>query len=332
MSPIEIQGTRRRGPGIPDPADWQTAFDSRDMRGTQPDRDTAEPVGAIRAWYEANTGHDASLTYEATTATNGSTGLSTSWLNARLGNGRVSFADGRWLVERYIFPGQVRFQTNNITLRNSQLINAGGAEYGLQGRSLDGNPTGIVVEHCTLNGNYDDDFASAAINFNIASEPNQITIRNCDIYGYRAGLYCFAGTTVEYNWVHDLNFTIDPVSGDRSHNTPASIRGGNTTVRRNLLTDGNSSATSCYPEHSTFTGVLIEENCFRLQASDDGVEVLHAMDRPFSIRQPGETRVLRGNLFYRGGNRGEGGGITDGVRASMSEISGNFDRMGEAVT
>ena len=45
---------------------------------------------------------------------------------------------------------------------------------------------------------------------------------------------------------------------------------------------------------------------------------------------PGDTRELVGNLFYRGGNRGEGGGI-GGYMEGFTMISGNLDRLGEWV-
>lgn len=305
---------------------WQEAFTSRDMRGTQPARDPAEPIGEIQAWYKANTGHDPALSYALATVGTATWTINAAWLNANNGNGRVTFADGRWLVERYETGGMIRVAANNVTLRNIYQNNGGTALYGFQSRASDGNASGVVLEHSTLNGNYHDAVSSAAINFAAATEPDQITLRNVDIYGYRAGIYCFAGITAEYCWVHDLNFT------PTSHNTPASIRGGNVHLRRNLLADGNSSAMSFYPEYGPYTNIVVEENMFRLTASDTGMEVIFAEGRAYSELLAGQTRVLRNNLFYKGGNRGEGGGISDGVVGGLSEISGNFDRLGEPVT
>lgn len=302
------------------PSSWQEAFDSRDMRGTQPARDTAEPVGAIRAWYEANTGHDPSLSYEVLPA--GTWTINQTWLTAREGNGRVSQSGGRWYVERYETPGTIRVAVNNITLSNIYQ-NSGGALYGFQSRALDGNATGVVLEHSTLAGNAAND-NGAALNFPDARNVDQITLRHCEISGYRAGLYCFGGITAEYCWVHDLHFS------PGSHNTGASMRAGNNHLARNLIADGNSSAISWYPEYGPYTNNIAEENVLRLANADDGPEVILASARAFSDVSPGDTRILRNNLFYRGGNRGEGGGV-GGFMAGFTTVSGNIDRLGEAV-
>lgn len=299
---------------------WADVFATRDYDGTEPARYAdSTPDGAILDWYRANTGHDAGLTYTEHT---GTLTLNTAWLEAHEGNGRVSRDGARWLVERYHVTGTIRFAANNITLRNMH-HDSTGSLYALQSREADGNAHGIVVEYCTLAGNGAND-NGATLNFPAARDENQITIRHCDISGYRAGIYCFGGVVAEYNWVHDLHFS------EGSHNTGASIRGGNVTLRRNLITDGNSSAVSCYPEYGPYTNVLIEENILRLATIDTGPEVLLAQSRPFSVVSPGDTRVVRGNLFYRGGNIG-GGGI-GGYTAGFTEISGNIDRFGATVS
>src|SRR5690606_4869724 len=104
----------------------------------------------------------------------------------------------------------------------------------------------------------------ATLNFPAARGENQIIIRYCDISGFRAGIYIFGGITAEYCWVHDLHFS------EGSHNTGASIRAGNAILRRNLITDGNSSAVSFYPEYTPYTNVLVEENCLKLMAGTGG--------------------------------------------------------------
>lgn len=309
----------RRGPFSPT-LDWQTAFTSRDMSGTQPARDATEPVGAIRAWYQANTGHDPSLDYEVLPA--GTWTIDTDWLVANYGLGRVTFDGARWHVERFETPGTIRFAADNVTLSNCYQ-NSAGALYGLQSRTLDGNATGIVVEHSTIAGNASND-NGAALNFPDASSAGQITLRHCDISGYRAGIYCFGGVTAEYCWVHDLHFS------EGSHNTGASMRGGNNHLYRNLIADGNSSAISWYPEVGPYTNNVAEENVLRLANADTGPEVILAAGRPFSEVSPGDTRTLRNNLFYRGGNRGEGGGI-GGYLAGFTSVTGNVDRLGTAV-
>lgn len=310
----------RRGPvQVAPPLDWQAAFDSRDMSGTQPARDTPEPVGAIQAWYEANTGHDPSLSYELLPA--GTWTINQAWLDARNGNGRVSFAGGRWHVERYETSGMIRVAVNSITLSNI-FQNSAGALYGFQSRALDGNATGVVLEHSTLAGNAAND-NGAALNFPDARNVDQITLRHVDVSGYRAGLYCIGGITAEYCWVHDLHFTPE------SHNTGASMRGPNNHLFRCLLADGNSAAISWYPEVGPYTNNVAEECILRLANADNGPETILAEGRPFSVVSPGDTRVLRNNLFHRGG---VGGGGLGGYTAGWTEISGNVNRQGGTVS
>ena len=305
------------------PSSWQAAFDSRDMRGTQPTRDPAEPIGAIRAWYEANTGHDPSLDYETLPA--GTWTITPAWLEARNGNGRVSFTDGRWHVERYALGGMIRFAADNVTLTN--IHQDGTPLYGLQSRAQDGPATGCVIEHSTLCGNWNDT-TSMALNFPANRTQDQFTIRHCDISGYRGGLYAFHGITAEYNWVHDLHFTAT------SHNSAGGMRGGNNHFRRNLMADGNSACLTWYPEQAPYTNNIAEQNIFRLQGSDDGAETImtDGVEKIYWRPEPGQTRELIGNLFYRGGNRGEGGGIGGAAApVGFTNVVGNIDRMGEAV-
>lgn len=296
---------------------WATAFATSDFAGTEPARyGDPTPAGALRTWYDANTGHDPSLDYITHT---GTLTLNSAWLTANEGNGRVWQENGRWFVERYHVTGMIRFAHDNVTIRNIH-HDSDGSLYALQSRAADGNAHGIVVERCTLAGNGASD-NGATLNFPAARDEDQIIIRQCEISGYRAGIYCFGGITAEYNWVRDLHFS------EGSHNTGASIRAGNVKLRRNLITDGNSSAISFYPEYGPYTGIVVEDNALRLATVDTGAEVIIANNRAFSELLPGETRILRNNIFYRGGNRSEGGG-TGSRMDLLSEVYGNYDRMG----
>lgn len=309
-----------------DPGGWAEAFASRDFRGTQPLRDTPEPIGAIQSWYLANTGHDPALTYETI---EGTMTINSTWLNANNGNGRVSFSEGEWWVERYRCTGTLRLATNNVTISNYHGDSAG-ALYAFQSRAIDGNATNIKLLHSTLAGNAAND-TGATLNFPEARTPNQITLQNVDISGYRAGLYAFGGITAKYCRVHDLHFS------EGSHNTGGSLRAGNNHFYRNLIADGNSAAVSWYPEHGPYTNNLVEENIFRLANIDYGGEVILA-EKGYHVVQPGETRVLINNLFFRGGNLGNfdpqspvGGGIR-GYMSGFTQVSGNIDRNGNPVS
>lgn len=288
----------------PETGDWAQAFATRNIDGD------------ITDWYLAHTGHDDTLAYENIV---GGLTITDSWLATNNGNGRVSFADGRWLVERYRMTGSLTINSNNVTMRN-MFVDSAGALYLFRSTV---NPVGVILEHSTLSGN-NSNANTSAINFSQLRNSDQVTLRYNNISGSRAGIYCFYGITAEYNYVHDLYFTPE------SHNTGASIRGGNVTLRRNLITDGNSSDISFYPEYAPYTNILVTQNALRLQDADTGPEVILAAGRAYSIREPGESVRLVGNLFFRGGNRGEGGGI-GGYLEGFTEITGNFDRLGEVV-
>ena len=284
----EVQGS--------EPSGWAAAFASRDING------------AITNWYVANTGHDTALSYDTF---EGNLAITDAWLTANNGNGRVSTSGGRWLVERYHVQGIVRVNANNVTLKNFYQDGTNGTLYGLQSQT---NATGVVVEHSTFDGKMVS--GSGAINFMDATEPDQIILRFCNFTGYRAGIYCIGGITAEYCYSHDLHYTFE------SHNTGASIRSRNCRLYRNLITDGNSAAISCYAENTPYTGILIQQNTLRLPEADTGPEVI--MAKQYSTPLPGETRRLVGNLFYRGYVGGDTFGFT--------EISGNIDINGDPLT
>ena len=160
--------------------------------------------------------------------------------------------------------------------------------------------TGIVVEHFRLNGG---GATNIAIYFPQARQPGEIVLRHGDVSGYRAGFYIIGGVTVEYSWAHDLYFS------EGSHNTGSSVRAANGRLYRCLITDGNSAAVNLYAEFSPYTGVEVRECALRLRESDTGPEL--GIFKEFEVAQPGETREIVGNCFYRGniGNR-SGGGFT----------------------
>lgn len=303
---IMLDGAQVWPTHIPAPgasATWAEAFATRNFPGN------------LHNWFNGNTGHDPTLTY--TNVTGGLT-VDPAWLAANDGNGRVFQSGGRWFVERHRCTGTLTIDANNVTLTNMH-VDSTGALYGLRSTT---NATGVVVEHSTVAGNGAND-NGAAINFSDATTPGQIIMRYLDVSGFRAGLYSFGGTTAEYCWVHGLHYSTG------SHNTGASIRGGNATLRRCLVADGNSAAVSLYPEIGPYTNVLVEECALRLPESDTGPELLLASGRTYSEPEPGDTRRIIGNLFYRGGNVG-GGGI-GGYLAGFTEVVGNIDRNGAPV-
>lgn len=294
-------------PVVATPEGWEDVFATRDIDGE------------ITDYYEALTGHNPLLSYETL---DGTQTVNETWLSTREGNGRVYFADGRWYVERYRLTGTLRVAADNITFTNMHLDSVG-ALYAIQSRAADGNAHGIIIQNSTIAGNGAND-NGASLNWPEARDENQLIIRFCDFSGYRAGIYCFGGITAEYNYVHDLHYS------EGSHNTGASVRAGNVTLRRNLIVDGNSAAISLYPEYGPYTNVNIVENVLRMRDDDIGPELLLASGRDFTEVSPGDTRVVANNLFYRGGNRGEQGGI-GGYTAGLTQVIGNIDRLGVPV-
>lgn len=268
-------------PDPPDPEDWPDVFASRDVDGQ------------ILAWYVANTGHNPGLVYS--TLPSGTWTVNSTWLTNNEDDDHVYQEGGRWVVERFVVPGMIRVQADNVTFRHINQDGSGGALYGVQSRAADGPATGTIFEYCTFAGNSGNE-NGAGLNFPANTDADQVIFRYCDMSGYRAGFYMFRGVTVEYSYAHNLYFSPE------SHNTGASIRGGNCRLYRTLITDGNSASLSFYPEFGPYTNVLAEENIFRLFPSDTGPEVILASGRDYSDPEPGDTRRLIGNLFYRGGD------------------------------
>lgn len=295
-----------------DPGGWQTAFNTRDFPSVG-----GVIQGDLVDWYVDYVGVDTGLTYQDLA---GNLSATSSFLTTNEGNGRVSFGvdeadpwgrtDDRWLVERYRVPlGNMRTNVNNVTFRNC-IVDLEIDEVFYAAQAISGsNPSGLLFDHCTFAGNQMES-SGASINFPQATEPDQVRFWGCDFSGHRAGIYCFGGVTAEYCYVHDLYFVAE------SHNTGCSMRARNNTLRRSLIVDGNSSAVSLYAENSPYTGILVLENALRLAETDTGAEIL--LGKQYEVPQPGETRRIIGNLFYRGN-------FSSGALAYATEIRDNID-------
>lgn len=271
---------------------WAEAFATRDH------------YGALTDFYRDITGPRTDDLLDV----GGQLSITDEWLVMNEDGDRVSHDGNRWIVERFRCSN-VRFYTSNVTLRDLDCVGTGSRGIvGLEGQ------TDIVVEYFRLNGG---GTTNIAIYFPQAREPNEIILRFGEVSNYRAGFYIIGGVTVEWGWVHDLYFSAG------SHNTGSSIRARNGVLRRCLITDGNSAAVNLYAENTPYTGVLIEECALRLRESDTGPEL--GIFKTYEVAQPGETRRVIGNLFYRGniGNR-HGGGFTEwsgNIRADGSPVN-----------
>lgn len=219
---------------------WQVAWDTHDQ-------------ATIDAWYQANTGYDGLGLDSSTFLDIGTAIIDNTWLQAHEDNGHVSFADGRWLVER-IRATRVRIAESNVTVRGC-LIDAGGAHiYGAQHYPTFSNSiSGTVVAYCTIVGSGSEGtgllFRSNVDGF------DTVIARNNDIHGWGTGMDLNGNVTVAYNHVHDIYYY------PGSHNTSAVNRGANVWIYRNNLDDGNSAALSVYADN-IIHNMVVEQNLF----------------------------------------------------------------------
>lgn len=269
---------------------WDALYAARDRAG-------------FDAWYPAHTG--ATLTPTATFT--GDQYVDAGWLTGMADGVHVHQEAGRWVVER-VHASQFRVVADNITFRQC-VVEPGGGYHGITS-PVGENPSGIIIEDCTLNGQGAD---WLGVQFPEATEPDQVIVRRCNITSFRVGIQIMGGLTAEYNWVHDLFY-----SGVDAHDTSMSIRSRNVTVRRNRLADGNSAALAFYNENSPYTNILAQENI--ISTPQAIWEVAYLGSYP-----PGSNTVrLVGNLFDRGALAYADGNFT--------EVSGNYTFAGTPVT
>jgi hypothetical protein len=271
----------------------------------------ARDIDGLEEWYIDNAGRQsavAMLNMAGTRLT-----ITDAWLAANLAGPNVEQeADGRWIVHD-VHCHDIRVGANNVTIRDC-LVELGGSGLYAITSSTSGavtNPTGIIIEYCTIDGG---DVLTRAIHFPNASASGQITIRYCDIGRFQNGVFSSGGMTCEYTYVHDLFY-----SGE-AHNTSMSNRGRNCILRRNLCMNDVSSITM-YAETTPYTGILVEENI--IDAVNSNNELSFPSDKIYHVPQPGETRRSIGNLLARntGMNNFE----------NWTEITGNIDFAGNPV-
>lgn len=280
---------------IGDVAEWESLFVARDVEG-------------LDAWYVTNTGHITDPSEMLAFPTSNLI-IDSTWLTNNEDDDHVSFANGRWRVER-VHARSFRIAVNDITFYDCFADGQGGALNSFA--QYQTARSGVLIERCTLDGGGVTN--GSAISFGGASSPNQIVIRQCNIHSHRTGLYIIGGVYAEYNYVHDLVYSVG------SHNTSGSIRAGNVTLYRNRLTDGNSSSLSMYAENSPYSGLLVQENIISTPIAI--YEINFPNDKAYYEPQPGETRRLIDNLLERG---------TASHIDNWTEVSGNVTYDGTAL-
>ncbi len=273
-----------------EPSTWVTAFNSGSL-------------ATIRTWYEDNTGHLAEGFDEGDIWTDTDTVvIDAAWLAANEGANVVE-SGGRWTVTglEALF---IEVDHDDVTLSHCYVNRQGEVGGNGNGVTVADTRTGIILDHCTLDGGEGDgnetDYGDATSYYNEADHTaDNFIIRYCHAVGYRAGFLSFWGTTVEYSYVHDLY-----IFGD-SHNTSVSFRGENCLAYRSFFDDGTSSAMSFYPDYTPYTNVRAVESVFTrggtLEAPHAAAEIQFPLrGTGYSPPSPGESRELVGNRFQIG--------------------------------
>jgi hypothetical protein len=272
--------------------------------------DTGLTLAKADAWYANNTGYLAEGFDEADLWGPGSAStviINSAWLTANQGP-NVVLSGGVWTVTglhaKSIFLG-----ASNVTLRHCYVERAGQVPgHGIEVHDYTANSsdnvmiTNLRVEYCTLDGGNTNgvpdlnDYGDAFYYNPHSSLRNAdgMVFSHCETMGYRTGFKINYATTVEYCWVHNLY-----IVNLEDHNTAASVRGLNTTVRRSYLADGDSSAISFYADNFQYTDIYCHEN---ILATPNAIFEVNFPLRGtgWSPPEPTDVRELVGNKFERG--------------------------------
>jgi hypothetical protein len=269
-------------PAGPPPSAWADAIATNNLT-------------TITSWYDANTGYDSEGFTSGSLWGPGQTDevtVNAAWLTANAG-ANVVLSAGRWTITG-LHAQQIIVAHDDITFSHCYADRPG--TMNLYGVYVVDGFSGIIVDHCTLNGNFGTGdpagFGDAINYYNTADHSaDGMIVRYTEATAYRAGFLSFFGTTIEYCWVHDLYIFAD------SHNTSASIRGDNTTFYRNLLTDGNSSAVSLYADSTPFTEFEVNENILLTSNADYCVNFPSRPPNNWNLLSNGYRRELNGNIM-----------------------------------
>lgn len=263
--------------------DWQDAYDIARTTGSRTEVD---------AWYDANCGRDSG---DSLLDLGGQVTVTTSWLNANLGNGHVFLEGGVWIIENVQCANLRISGANNVLIRQCYLPR-GEFSYLYAIHCPNSAPTfghNIRIEHTTVDGNGNLRFG---VYFPAAYySPDDIVVRYCDIYGQQGPIHAVRGVTSEYNLLHDQHYEAE------THNTAASHRGGHCTFRRNRVRPGStgSSGVNWYAESSPYDNLHMVENLIDAPNAVVGCQFPDGDDPSilYSDLEPGMIRECRGNLI-----------------------------------
>jgi hypothetical protein len=247
----------------------------------------------VEAWYAANTGHEAlGIDYADLTA-----------------GSLESTSDGQ--VIEGIRGGPIHIAHNNVTVRGCRV-----ESFGLHGAYF--NPTagasitGALIEHCT----YDGGLADVRANFWHPANADAVTVRRCNIYGWRSGNTSYRGGDLEECWIHDLS------APDETHRTGCLIGGADCRYWRNYVTDGGSGCANIYFDINPVQTSSLEENI--LNGSSPNASPSYLINLKDGPEGPGATNVrIVGNYYGPEFQFGTFAGANVPWGSNGNEISGN---------
>ena len=214
----------------PDPsASWQQAWDTQDYN-------------TILAWYEANAG------------------LSNPSALGQPSNSHVASTHNGQVIENLNidYTGTnnrgLTIQHDDVTVRNCK-IKTDGPKNGIW---VEAGSTGVVIEHCEIDGGYPSydtggpdpnrpaNWGNVGI---VARSPGIDFIRNNLLYGVRQGAALYQFTTVEYNFVYNLHINGPSVSTSSFGHLGSSLGyAGGTLIRKNMAESGSSGGITVYSQ------------------------------------------------------------------------------------
>jgi hypothetical protein len=216
------------------PTSWQAAIDTKDY-------------SSIRAWYRAHTGIAA-------------VGLRDSDLTP---SGNVSTTRDGQVIEGLLVTGRISVEHDNVTIRNTKVVNAGNVRAVDVPWSARDRVTRVNLENVSLIGTggaseYVQAVAGTYIGASKRGSPG-VQAKRVYINGFGGGfrLSSHGGDAVEYSMVENIR------THSGSHNTGLSFNGGDgKVVLRNWIEGSTSSAMSLYPDHAPVTNFTARGNVF----------------------------------------------------------------------
>lgn len=135
-------------------------------------------------------------------------------------SGSLTITTPGTVIDGYDIAGTVQIRASNVTIRNSRIRGAG-----WQLVEVSDGLTGVVIDHCELDGRGSSGFE------NSMGVSGPAAVRSSHIYGVENGITPGTGSVIENNYIHGLLAPGDP------HYDGIQIDGGlaNITIRHNTI-------------------------------------------------------------------------------------------------